>query len=224
MVLFNSQEEIDYKEVMRNFVKDISNYAKSRKSNFVVISNHGLELITVNGTLESQPHIEYLTALDGILVESLLYGVGGVDMPTPITDTNYLKSFLNITKNNGKKILIIDYCSNPTYVNNSYNYSNSLGYISFAADHRNLNNIPSYPTAPYNENSLNIDSFQDTKNFLILLNPSSFATKTHFLNTLMNTNYDLIIIDLFFGSSAFNLSDINSLKNKANGVVLFLPI
>ena len=44
-----SEADIDYKQEMRDFVIEISNYSKSIKSDFIIILQNGVELLTQNG-------------------------------------------------------------------------------------------------------------------------------------------------------------------------------
>ena len=56
------------------------------------------------------------------------------------------------------------------------------------------------------------------KNSLYLINPSTFTSKNDFIAAVTATNYDLLIIDLFFTNGhTFTANEISQLKNKANG-------
>ena len=56
------------------------------------------------------------------------------------------------------------------------------------------------------------------KNFLYLINASNFPTKTSFINAVKATNYDLVIMDLFFNDgTTFTAAEINQMKTKAIG-------
>lgn len=209
---------IDYKEEMRNFVIGISQYAKTSKANFAVIPQNGIELVTQNGEISGNLSTNYLNAIDGNGQEDLFYGYDNDDVATPTTVINYLKPFLNISKNAGNKILAVDYCSTPTKMDNSYNLNASENYISFSANQRNLNNIPTYPTTIKNENNSIITNLSQVQNFLYLINLENYTTKTQFINAVTATNYDALIMDLYFkDNTIFTPSEINQLKNKANG-------
>ena len=72
--------------------------------------------------------------------------------------------------------------------------------------------------AIYNENTNDITSLNVAQNFLYLINPSLFATKSDFLAAIQSTNYDVVLIDLFFNDgTALTSGDITSLKTKGNG-------
>ena len=214
----NETYNVNYREEMRKFVKGISSYAKSFNPNFIVIPQNGQELLTENGEPEGKVVWDYFNSIDGIGREELFYGYEGDDIPTPDSIKNYLIPFLDIVKNNGKKVLVTDYCKTPSFIDDSYNQNAARGYISFAATHRELDNIPSYPPLPYNVNQNDIISLQEAKNFLYLINPSSFPTREDFLNAIRNTDYDLLIIDLFYKGVQLTKQEVNSLIiGKRNG-------
>ena len=102
-------------------------------------------------------------------------------------------------------------------MDDSYLKNKNAGYVSFAANQRDLNNIPNYPATIHQENNATITSMSQVKNFLYLLDPSNFPDKNSFISAITATNYDLLIMDLFFDNEEFTLSEINQLKNKANG-------
>ncbi|MFX1293837.1 MAG: endo alpha-1,4 polygalactosaminidase [Promethearchaeota archaeon] len=207
----------DYRQDMRNFIQNLSAYAKGMNSSFVIIPQNGQELLTDDGESTGTPMSNYIAAIDGIGREDLFYGYINDDEATPPSERNYMIEFLDIAESNNVEVLVTDYCCTQEFVDNSYSLNAAKNYISFAADHRELDNIPSYPTEPYNEHLMNVVSLGDAKNFLYLINPSSFPSKYDFLNTINVTNYDLIIIDLFYEDEKLNSTEIASLKIKANG-------
>ena len=100
----------------------------------------------------------------------------------------------------------------------SYSKNSDQGYISFAANQRELNNIPSFPNPINQENNAIITNLSQIKNFLYLINSKSFSTKSAFITAVNSTNYDLLIMDLYFNDgTAFTSAEISQLKNKANG-------
>jgi len=131
----------------------------------------------------------------------------------------WTSSFLEMAKNNGTvKIIVTDYCSTTSKMDNSFAENNIKNYISFAANHRALDNIPDYPTTIYNENSNDITNIQEAKNFLYLINPDNqYASKQEFVNAIANTNYDFVIMDYFYANEEFTSTQIEELKQKQNG-------
>ena len=209
---------MNYKQEMRDFVQDLSAYAKGLDTNFYIVPQNGHELVTSDGETTGSPATQYLGAIDGAGQEDLYYGYDNDNVATPQVQTDYLVSFLDIASNNGIKVLVTDYCSTPSNMDDSYSKNTTKNYVSFAADQRDLNNIPVYPAQPNNVNTTNIQSLSQAKNFLYLIDPSMCATKLDFINDITATNYDLLIMDLFFQDTiAFTSSEINALKSKANG-------
>ena len=225
----NLPDNINYKQEMRNFVQGISGYAKGFKSDFLIIPQNGIELVTAGGEENGSAETTYLNAIDGHGQEDLFYGYDKDDKATPSSTTNYLKSYLNISKKTGNVILVTDYCSTHSKMDDSYSKNQSSGYISFAADHRELDNIPSYPSPIHNRNDSNITKFSQVKNFLYIINPTNYASKSAFISDLSKTDYDLIIMDLFDkDGTPFTGAEVEKLKKKSTGakrlVVCYMSI
>ncbi|WP_343672882.1 endo alpha-1,4 polygalactosaminidase [Chitinophaga sp.] len=208
----------DYKQSMRDFVIGISKYAKAAHAGFIVVPQNGIELVTKNGESSGTPDTAYLNAIDANGQEDLYYGYDDDDVATPTSTINYLNPLLKISKNAGNTILVTDYCSTHSKMTDSYTKNNAQGYISFAADSRGLDDIPAFPSPIYAENTTAVTSIGQVKNFLYLIDPASgFSSKTAFINAVKATNYDLLITDLYFDTSAFTASELAALKKKANG-------
>jgi cysteinyl-tRNA synthetase, unknown class len=210
-----TNNESDFKQRMREFVIGISQYSKTLNPNFLIIPQNGIELVTDNGDATGQPHTSYLDAIDANGQEDLFYGYDNDDQATSTTNNNYLRSFLNISKNAGNTILVTDYCSTSSKMSDSYAENKKLGYISFSANQRELNNIPNVINQ---ENNAVVTKLSQVKNFLYLINPSNYSTKNDFIAAVTSTNYDLLIMDLYFSDgNPFTYAEISQLKNKANG-------
>jgi len=221
LLLFSCErndDNVDYKQEMREFVIGISEYSKSVHPGFIIIPQNGIELVSTNGDEDGQPHSDYLGAIDGNGQEDLYYGYDKDDRATSTRNISYLKSFLNISINSGKTILVTDYCSTHSKMDDSYNQNHSNGFVSFAADQRELDNIPPYPNPIYSGNNNQVSTLSQIRNFLYLINPEKFGTKTDFINGITSTNFDLLIMDLFFNDgTVFTSSEIDQLRSKANG-------
>lgn len=208
----------DYKQKMRDFVQSISQYAKGVNANFVIVPQNGHELISNTGDKTGTADLNYVNAIDALGQEDLFYGFSGDDNATSSTNTSYLTTFLDMAKEKGKVILVTDYCSTHTNMDDSYSKNNAKGYISYAAESRELDIISTYPQTPYNANSNVITSVSQVKNFLYLINPDvKFSTKQQFIDAIKATDFDLLITDLFFNSEPFTTSETTELKKKHNG-------
>ena len=56
-------DAFDYRQEMRNFIIDLSEYAKSYDSHFLIIPQNGQELMTDNGEGNGTPEMHYLQLL-----------------------------------------------------------------------------------------------------------------------------------------------------------------
>ncbi|MBN2215236.1 MAG: endo alpha-1,4 polygalactosaminidase [Bacteroidales bacterium] len=218
----SKEDDIDplYRQRMREFVTGISQYARANQPDFIVIPQNGIEIITDDGESNGPLNHAYMQAIDGHGQEDLFYGYNNDNELTPVDDADYLQTFLDVSKNAGKTILVTDYCSDRNFMEDSYTRNFEKGYVSFAADHRELDNIPSYPSQPFNSNSDHVNTLAQVKNFLYLINPGGYPSKGAFINAVIQTNYDLLIMDLFFDEiTQFTQFEISQIKAKANGGV-----
>jgi cysteinyl-tRNA synthetase len=209
--------EINYRQQMRDFVIGISIYSKQKNPDFIIIPQNGQELLTSGGEPDDPIAQDYSSAIDGVGREDLFFGYDDANVATEEEDTEYLSSLLDIVRDNGVVVMVTDYCWTTSYVDASYRENADRDYISFAADSRDLDTIPDYPAEPFNVNSNDIQSLSDAENFLYIINPEESGSKKEFLESLQETDYDVILIDLFFYDMPLTSDDIASLKTKPNG-------
>jgi len=212
----------DYKQEMKNFVQNLSTWVHTIDPGFIVIPQNGHELITVDGKLQGDPDLTYLAAIDGQGREDLVFGYNADDEESPSWIQGDVGFYLQKAQLYDKVILVTDYCSMHAKVDTSYARNHRNGFVSFAADHRDLDNIPTYPAEPFEVNNRVITRLDSIHNFLYLLDPESLGTKSDFIDAIKNTNYDLLITDLFINNGAFTPGDIEELKIKKNGGVRLL--
>lgn len=238
LILFTSCKKSDeeaeevnpyYRQEMRNFVIGISQAAKEDHPGFLIIPQNGIELVTIDGEADGAKAMDYLNAIDANGQEDLLYGYNNDNEATLGEERDYIIDFLNVSRNSGNKILVTDYCSTPLKVDDSYAVNQSRNYVSFAANRRELDHIPNYPNPIYAENDDDILAMTQVKNFLYLINPANFTSKSDFIDAVTATNYDLVIMDLFSADNlAFTAGEIEELRIKANGgsrlVVCYMSI
>ena len=208
-------DNINFKQEMRDFVIHIGEYARSFNQDFILIPQNGVELLTVNGDADSNLHQDYIHAIDGQSQENLFYGYNADDTATSPNVTSYLKQFLNKAKAANKAVLITDYCSSQDHISASRDSIAVNNYIGFTATHRELDIIPQLPVP--NENNDNINSLNQAKNYLYLLNFQNFTSKQNLVQTISGTNYDVVIMDMFFQGQAFTTQDLATMCYKSNG-------
>ena len=207
----------DYRAEMRSFVVELSKYSKAIDSDFIIIPQNGQELISDNGEGGGDPQTEYINAIDATGRESMFYGYYNDDEETPSEDKQHLLNLCIMCEQNNIEVLTTDYCFTQSKMDDSYAINQQNNFISFAADKRELNNIPAYPSIPHNENSNDITNISQAKNFLYLINSENYSSKQDFINAVSVTNYDIVLMDLYHNEAAYTLTEINSLKLKANG-------
>lgn len=204
-----TEEVIDYRAEMRDFVIEIAEYAREKVPDFIVIPQNGIELTD---------HALYLNTIDGVGQEDLYYGYNEDDMQTPEEITDYLIEYLMTVRSVGKTVLVTDYCSSQSKIDHSYQQNSSQGYLSFSAISRALDRMPQYPPIPFNTHDRSVNYIQDAKNFLYLINPSQYPVKEDFITTLQDTNYDILIIDLFDNDGIqLTAEELQRLKSKKSG-------
>ncbi len=111
----------------------------------------------------------------------------------------------------------LHYCRGKEAADFSYSENEKSGYLSFAADDRLLRTIPPHPQTPYRAHSGDVRTLHDAKNFLYLINSSRFASKRDFIDALKETDYDLVIVDLFHNGEQLTNEDIAELRAKKDG-------
>jgi cysteinyl-tRNA synthetase, unknown class len=208
---------VNFREEMRDFVISLSGYARTYNAGFIVIPQNGQELTTDTGDADGTPQTAYLQAINATGREDLFYGYTADNIATPQADNEYMLGLCKVCEQNNVEVLAIDYCSSHDKMDDSYLQNNTNGFISFAADERNLNDIPVYPAVPYNVNSLDISTIAQAKNFLYLINSEKYSTKQDFINAVKETNYDFLIMDLYHNEEAYTVAEIEQLKIKQNG-------
>jgi cysteinyl-tRNA synthetase, unknown class len=208
---------INFREEMRTFVGEISIYARNLDPNFIIIPQNGVELVTLNGNENGPAATMYLSNIDAVGQEDLYYGFEADNKKSPPSESDYLVAFLNVVRDNGKAVLVTDYCSDPSKMDDSYLLNKAKQYISYAAPDRELRVIPIYPPAPRDSNERNINRINDADNFLYLINPEKFDSKQAFIDAIAATNYDVIIMDAFFNGQIWQPQEVAALKTKANG-------
>ena len=218
MTCSEQREERDYRQEMRDFVQAISGYARADDAHFIVVPQNGQELLTTDGTAGGVVCEQYIQALSGVGREDLFYGYFADDERTPVGEQEYMSGFLDLAEMEGVEVLVTDYCSTEVKVDSSYAMSEQKQYISFAADTRELYSIPTHPVDPYNVNNGDITTLSQARNFLYLINTDQYATKQEFIDALQQTDYDVLIIDLFFdGDEILDAQEIASLHQKSSG-------
>ncbi len=206
-----------YRQSMRAFVQDIAAYARQTIPGFIVIPQNGEALMTIGGAPTGALSTDYVAAIDGQGREDLFYGYDEDNQPTPDAARNEMVAMLEVGETAGVEALVTDYCWTPARVDDSYAQNAARGFTSFAAPSRDLDAIPAYPATPHNVNAFDINGLYEAQNFLYVLDPGAFETRAAYLAALAGTDYDAIVLDLFYDDTALSPAELDSLRIKHNG-------
>lgn len=204
----------DFRQDMRSFVITLSGYAHGKDPGFFIVPQNGQDLVSQNGAAQTK----YLAAIHGQGREDLFYGYDDDDEATSSAVTNNICKALDTALAAGKTILVTDYCSTTSRMDDSHTQNAKRGYVSFAASSRDLDEIPSHPATPRGEHAGDVKQLKDAKNFLYLILPSKFSTKKALVDGLAATNFDLLIVDAFHDDQTpLSAAEVSKLKIKKNG-------
>jgi cysteinyl-tRNA synthetase len=195
-------------EKMQDFVVSISNYAKSIDNDFIIIPQNGVELVFSYTEPDEGFNELYMNAIDGVGVEELFYN--GTYSP----DGKRLSMLQEIKKT--KKVMVADYVKDDKDVSDAIDLNHAEGFICFPRISTNYDylQIPDSTSFP---NTNNINKLNDAQNYLYLISTDNFSSKTDMLDAIAATDFDVVLIDLFFNEVELTHDEINRLKNKANG-------
>jgi cysteinyl-tRNA synthetase len=193
---------------MQDFVIELSDYAKSIDSDFLIIPQNGEALCYQNANPESEFRADYLGAIDGIGVEEIFYN-GELSI-----DTYRLSMLQQLAAS--KEIMVSEYVNDANLITDAQQRNSAEGFICFPRSDDNYN-YELIPSNPFQENADNITTLSQAKNYLYLISNSQYTSKQSMLDAISATNYDIVLIDLFYEDEVFASSEINQLKTKANG-------
>lgn len=194
---------------MQDFVIQIARSARAAKPDFLVIPQNGVELVYVEADRESGFHEQYLQSIDAVGIEELFYN--GTLKP----DYERLAIAQEI-KQQGKEVLVSEYVKENSLVQEAYARNKMHGFLCYVRtkDNYYYNQLPAQI---YEEHNQPVMTLFDARNFLYFLNYEKFSSKQQLLELLAATNYDILLIDLFYNQQMWTADEIRMLKTKANG-------
>ena len=213
---------LDYREEMRRFIQSISSFTRKYRPSFLVIPQNALDLLVkIDDADETRaaPARTYMRSIDGVLQEKLQFGDPQYGMPTPDEIRQNLLTRTELAIKNGLMVLIVDYVSDAKGVDDSHRLNSAKEYISFAAPAMGLelNRLPSYPSRPFNENSSSVISLVQVKNFAQIRDSAPFSVQQQFVLKMHDTNYDMVIVDIFHKRKPLSKRAVETLKYKKTG-------
>jgi cysteinyl-tRNA synthetase len=217
-----SEQLFDFRELLREFIQNISVYARSQNPNFVVIAKGSLELLTkidIVDVTKSSSARTYMRSIDGILVDGLFFGEKIVGAPTKPERLEKTLNYVRLAKKNNLNVMVMDYVADAQQAEQSYGYNEELELTPFVAGAKgeDLNSIPTFREAPFMENSKSILSMVEAKNFLYLGDTSGFGRQDEFALRIHDTNYDIIVVNIMHGRTPLSQQAVETLKYKKLG-------
>lgn len=205
-----------YDTAMVELLEELHNYAHQHNPRFQFLANGGSPLyLEIDGNTP-QNVAKMLQAVDGQLVESVYYGYDMKDgHKTPPQETEFFLQTLDAAKNGGLPIFVLDYVKDSQQAAEVEQKSLAKGYVPLATPYRGLDGLPPYPPSHFNTDD--VKSLDQAKNYLIILNPDKFPSIEDYLASLQNTDYDMLIIDLYAGSRLLTRAEVEKLQHKQNG-------
>lgn len=207
-----SPQKITFQEEMRLLVQNLSKNAKAIKANFIVIPQNGLELLKTN----SIPNSSYLQSIDGIGAESIYFGYNVVDQENTKADVNFFESYLNEITIGTKPVFAVDYCGTNEVINRSILINKAKNNKLYITNNKSLSELPNPNVPLLGENKSNIEKLQDAKNFMLMANLDNYPKET-LIESIANTNFDIVVVNCFYKNDLLNAKDIIALKTKKNG-------
>lgn len=193
---------------MQEFVVGLSQYARSIKPGFIIVPQNGAELAFNKLNPDAGFNPAYLNAVDGFGIEELFYNKKNkVDA--------YRYGMLKQIKAKGKPVLVSEFIEKEDQTQRVLQQNEKEGFLAFprAANNEDYKEIP----AITNENANDVTKLDQAKNYLYLINSSNYKQRFYYLKDIAKTNYDVVIIDLFFHTKPFTPEEIAQLQTKANG-------
>lgn len=194
---------------MQDFIIAISKYARAQDPDFILIPQNGEEVLFQNTDPESAVNSDLVAAIDGFGVEELFYNNGSY-----APDDYRLNMLRKVSP--GLKILVADYLSDDSNYPDALQAANAEQFIAFPRYNSNYD-YKYIPSVVYHENNNNIQTLAQAKNYLYLISTDNYSDKSSFLSAIQQTNFDVVIIDAFFGDELLTSTDVASLKTKQNG-------
>ena len=205
-----------YATRMVELIAAMHDYAQKQHDGFLFLSNGGTSLfLPVDGNTEENAK-KLAASVDGVLAESVFFGWDDkAGKETPKEERGWFERTLGAAQDFSLPVFTLDYLKGSRHEAEAYAKYAKYGYVGWASFDRQLTTVPD--EEPYAANTADVRTLQDVQNFLVLLNPMHYHTKADYLAALAATDYDLLIIDPYYGGAVLTPADLGQLRHKAHG-------
>lgn len=192
---------------MQDFVIALSKYARSIDPKFIIVPQNGAELAFNQLNPDAGVNPDYMNAVDGFGIEELFFNEKSK------VDNYRLKMLQKLRAT--KKILVSEHVTKESLLDDVVEKNRKENFLCFprSAGNEDYKEIPPIK----DENSNDITTLGEAKNYLYLINSSQYKQRFYYLKEIAKTNFDVVIIDLFFHTKPFTPEEIKQLQTKANG-------
>ena len=189
---------IDYRGEMKRLVSEISEVAKRSAPDFSIIVNNGEELTTRWGSAGSSVNDEYVSSLDGFLIESLFYGSSGPDSETPTESRNTILPYLIKLRKSGIPVFVIDYCADESNQATSIRKNHEFGFFAYPSPRIELDAAP---------------ALEPPADFLYIVNPGRFS-RADFVEVVASYPTEHVFVDLYYGSEPLTRDEVETMRSR----------
>jgi len=212
---------IDYREEMRRLVENIAVYARRNRREFVVVVQGGLALFekALADGETMVPARKFMRSIDGVLVEGLNFGIPELDKPSDEKLRERLERLTKVVAAGGLKVLALDFASSQDTIRKALRANKKRGFVPATAAARDhfINRLPSFPRRPFDENSSNVLSLKNVRNFAYLRDSSAYGREDEFALETHKNNFDMLVVDVFHGRQPLTKRAVETLKHKRLG-------
>ncbi len=229
---------MNYRDLMRENVISLSNYARSHRPDFQIMVHEGQDLLThslweyhLEGYIRARnsgQNVEDASFLLNLKQTSPAYEpvVSGraaeyVKSINSVAVNNHycgnIQSNPTITDNN-LKLVSIDHCANGKAYDQAVidSIKNKSLLYAFLHQDKAFRKITAQPII--NENAKNIFDLNSAQNISFLLYDTLYDNKNDFIEAVRASNYDVVVIEPYFrGTEPFTPEDVNAMQYKKNG-------
>lgn len=213
---------LDLREEMRMFVIGIARFARRYKPDFRIVVRGGLDLLVKRDDVDENrvsPARTYARALDGLLAEGMFFTEARPGTPPPPERQAEMLQLAEHAQRSGVKVMTLDYGAGNQFVDQARAEAEKRNFISLVIDRPllDMSELPAYPPRPFDENSGSVLSLTQVKNFIAVTNSLPFGREDAFALKLHDTNYDMVIVDVFHGRKPLSPQAVETLKYKKVG-------
>lgn len=116
-------------------------------------------------------------------------------------------------------VLVMDYAPGGETMRDAFSKINAKGFIPFVSPQRgfDLNQLPAYSQSPWNVNPNSIVSLSNVRNFAVIRDSSGFGRQDEFALRMHDTNFDMVVVDVFHGRIPLTKQAVETLRYKKLG-------